>query len=71
MTVPLPIPRSYDHGEKGKDRPKNELPRLAVRFDAEVEGATAEIKASFRAVPHGTRVVLRSDARSAGASLLK
>lgn len=71
MSVPLPIPRETYHHEEAKKEPKNELPRLSVRFDAEVEGATAEIRATFRSVPAGSRLVLRSDPRSAGASVLK
>jgi hypothetical protein len=71
VTVPLPFPRSYVFTEDGRKAQKGEYPRLSVRFDAEVEGATAEVRATFRAVPAAARLALRSDARSAGASLLK
>jgi len=71
VAVPLPFPRSYIFREDGRETQKAEYPRLSVRFDAEVEGATAEVRATFKAVPAASRLALRSDARSAGASLLK
>ena len=71
VSVPLPIPRETYHHEEAKEAPRNALPRLSVRFDAEIDEASAEIRATFRSVPHGARLVLRSDSRSAGASVLK
>ena len=70
VTVPVPFPRSYVHSADAKDAAKKGFPRLAVKFDAEVEGASAEVKATFKAVPAGAKVLLRFDARSAGASIL-
>ena len=70
MTVSLPIPRSFVHHPDRREEPKTELPRLSVRFDADVEGTSAGITATFRSPPAGARLDLRADARSAGVSLL-
>jgi len=70
ITVPIPVPAPEFRGDPEKEPPKD-LPRVSVRFDSEVEEATAEVRATFRTVPRGSRLVLRSDARSAGATLVK
>jgi len=70
VAVPIPFPRSYAHSEDAKDAAKRGIPRLAVTFDAEIEEATAEVKATFKAVAAGAKVLLRYDARSAGASIV-
>ncbi len=71
VTVALPVPRTLFSREEAEGGPKKEFPRLSVRFDAEVEGASAEVRATFRSVPFGARLVLRSDSGSAGASVHK
>jgi hypothetical protein len=72
VSVPLsiPVPAYRNRGETVKE-PPTELPRLAVRFDARGGDATAEVRATFLAVPKGARLVLRSDALSAGAAIVK
>ena len=70
FTVPVLLPKPEYWREEGKERQKG-FPRLTVRFDAEGEAASAEIRATFRTVPGGARVVLRSDPLSAGVSILK
>lgn len=70
VTVPVPFPRSYVHSEDAKEAAKKGLPRLSVKFDAEVEGATVDVKATFKSVAKGAKVVVRADASSAGASLI-
>jgi len=70
LTVPIPFPRSYVHSAEGKDAAKKGFPRLTVKFDAEIEGTAAEVRATFKSVGVGVRAVLRADARSAGAAIL-
>jgi hypothetical protein len=69
VALPVPVPAFWHRGESGKDVPTT-LPRLAVRFDARGGDAPAEVRATFRTVPKGARLVLRSDALSAGAALV-
>ncbi len=71
ISVPVTVPWPAYWREHEEKEPRKELPRLSVRFTSEVEEATAEVRATFRAVPGGLRLVLRSDARSAGATLVK
>jgi len=68
VAIPVPVP-TYLHD--GMKEPSNTLPRVSVRFDAKDEESSAEVRAVFRAVPRGARLVLRSDALSAGAAIVK
>ena len=68
VALPVPVPAFVHDGMK---EPSSVLPRVSVRFDAKDEETSAEVRAVFRAVPRGARLVLRSDALSAGATLVK
>lgn len=67
----FPFPVLLPRPEYREEEPRNELPRLSVRFDAESDGTTAEVRVTFRSVARGSRLVLRSDALSAGVSVAK
>ncbi len=71
FVLPVLVPRPEYWRENGDGEPRKDLPRLSVRFDAESEEAKAEVRATFKSVPRGARLVLRSDPRSAGVSILK